>query len=337
MSVLAITALIAVIGFAFMLGVSDAPNASAALLAARATSYRGAIAFAFVLHVAGGLVAGQAVARTMISLVHVAPSQVAGTYLAGGTATIAFTLAATRRGIPVSASIGLVGGLAGAAAVTGGPGAVGWGGLSGWHPVGVIGTLAAVVISPVLGAAVADLARRGLQPIAHRATRESLRPMRGLIWATAGLVAIADGSNDGQKAMGLATGLLVAGGEIHTFNVPLWVTATVAAVLAAGTAVGGRQIIRTVSSRFYRGGPLDGLAAQAASALTILAASAVGAPVSTSTVVASGMVGVGAARRRHHVRWTTVFMVVSAWVVTVPACAVIGAGLVLAARAVVRL
>jgi len=94
------------------------------------------------------------------------------------------------------------------------------------------------------------------------------------------------------------------------------------------TAAGGRRIVRTVSSRFYRGGLLDGLAAQSASAAVILGAASLGAPVSTSTVVASGMIGVGAARRRRHVHWPTVRTVVSAWVITVPACAVLGAGLV---------
>ncbi len=332
MSPLAILAVLVVLGFAFMLGVSDAPNASAALLAARATSYRGAISFAFIFHVLGGILAGQAVAATMVTLVRVPPSAVPGTYLAGGIATIGFTWLATRRGIPVSASIGLVGGLAGAAAVVGGWTAVGWGGLHGWRPYGVIGTLAAVLVSPLLGVVVAGALRRALEPVAQRATRSSLRPMRGLIWLTAGLVAVADGSNDGQKAMGLVTGLLVASGALSRFSVPPWVTAVVAVVLATGTALGGRQIIRTVSSRFYGGGPLDGLAAQAGSALLILGASYAGAPVSTSTIVASGMVGVGAVRRRRHVRWPTVSRVVAAWLVTVPACALIGASLVALAR-----
>ena len=239
MSPLAILAVLVVLGFAFMLGVSDAPNASAALLAARATSYRGAISFAFIFHVLGGVLAGQAVAATMVTLVRVPPSAVPGTYLAGGIATIGFTWLATRRGIPVSASIGLVGGLAGAAAVVGGWTAVGWGGLHGWRPYGVIGTLAAVLVSPLLGVVVAGALRRALEPVAQRATRSSLRPMRGLIWLTAGLVAVADGSNDGQKAMGLVTGLLVASGALSRFSVPLWVTAVVAVVLATGTALGG--------------------------------------------------------------------------------------------------
>lgn len=111
-------------------------------------------------------------------------------------------------------------------------------------------------------------------------------------------------------------------------TVPFWVRALVAFVLATGTAAGGRRIVHTVSSRFYRGGLLDGLAAQSASAVVILGAASVGAPVSTSTVVASGMIGVGAARRRRHVHWPTVRRVVSAWVITVPACALLGACLV---------
>jgi len=128
--------------------------------------------------------------------------------------------------------------------------------------------------------------------------------------------------------MGLITALLVAAGTIQTFAVPFWVMALVALVLATGTAAGGRRIVRTVSSRFYRGGLLDGLAAQTASAIVILGAGTLGAPVSTSSVVASGMVGVGAARRRRHVHWPTVRLVLTAWVITAPACAVIGAALV---------
>jgi PiT family inorganic phosphate transporter len=229
LSLSSIAALVVVLGFAFVLGISDAPNASAVLISSRATSYRRAMAFSFFAHVAGGLLAA-----------------------------------------------GL---------------------------------------------------RRLLGRMLDRATREAVRWVRGAIWLTAGLVGLADGSNDGQKAMGLATALLVAAGTIHSFEVPFWVTALVAFVLATGTAAGGRRVIRTVSSRLYRGGPLDGLAAQSASAVAILGAAVAGAPVSSSTVVASGMIGVGAVRRRRHVHWPTVRTVVSAWIFTVPACALLGAGL----------
>jgi inorganic phosphate transporter, PiT family len=327
LSLSSIAALVVVLGFAFVLGVSDAPNASAVLVSSRATSYRGAMTFSFLAHAAGGLLAGQAVALTMASLVHVAAAALPDTYLAGGVAGLAFTLLLTRRGIPVSASIALVGGLAGAAVVEAGWGSVGWGGMHGLHPYGVLGTLLAIVLSPVVGGLAAAGLRRLLGRLLRRATRDVVRSVKAGIWLTAGLVGLADGSNDGQKAMGLATALLLAAGTIHSFAVPFWVTALVAFVLATGTACGGRRIVRTVSSRLYRGGPLDGLAAQSASAVAILGAAALGAPVSSSTVVASGMVGVGTVRRRRHVHWPTVRTVVSAWMITVPACGLLGAAL----------
>jgi len=311
-----------------MLGVSDAPNASAVLIASRTASYRRAMAFSFAATAVGGLVAGEAVARTMMSLVRVSPAQLPGTYLAGGVAALAFTFALTRRGVPTSASIALVGGLVGAALVERGWRAVGWGGLHGVRPYGVIGSLLAIFLSPVLGGFVAAGLRRWLGRTLPRASRDVARWLRAMIWLTAGVVGLADGSNDGQKAMGLVTALLVAAGTIRTFVVPFWVIALVAFVLATGTAAGGRRIVQTVSSRFYRGGLLDGLAAQTASAVVILGAGTLGAPVSTSTVVASGMVGVGAARRRRHVHWPTVRSVLTAWVITAPACAALGAGLV---------
>ncbi len=320
-----IAALGVVIGFAFMLGVSDAPNASAALIAARAGGYPRVMAFSFAVHVVGGLLAGQAVAVTMTGLVHVPVGELPTVYVAGGFPSLCFALVATRRGVPVSASIAIVGGLAGAAAVEGGLSAVGWGGFHGLRPYGVAGALAALVVSPVLGGVVAAVTRRAIGAVTRRASRVALAPLRGSIWVTAGVVALADGSNDGQKAMGLATAVLVASGTIGHFGVPLWVKAMVAVVLATGTAAGGRRIVNTVSSKFYRGGPLDGLSAQSSAAAVIIGAALLGAPVSTSTVVDSAMIGTGAARRRRHVHWPTVVTVAGAWAVTVPVCALAGA------------
>ena len=325
MGVLSIAALLVIVAFAFVLGISDAANASAALVASRTASYRQAMAFSFVAHAAGGLLAGEAVALTMRSLVRVPALDLPGTYLAGAVAALLFTLALTRRGVPVSASIALVGGLAGAAAADAGWQAIGWGGLHGVRPYGVLGTLLAIVVSPLVGGSAAAGLRFLLGRVMRRASRSALTQLRGMIWLAAGLVGLADGSNDGQKAMGLATALLVAAGSIHRFAAPFWVVAVVAISLAAGTATGGRRIIRTVCSRFYRGGALDALAAQSASAAAILGAAWLGAPVSTSTVVASSVIGAGAARRRRHVHWPTVRVVISAWAFTVPASAAMGA------------
>ncbi len=318
-------AIAASLALAFILGVSDAPNASSALIASRTAGYRAATAFAFVFHALGGFVSGTAVALTITTLIHVPGSDVPAAFAAGGLSAVVFVAVATRLGIPTSASFGLVGGLIGAALVQGGADAVTWGGLNGFHPVGTLGVLIGLVISPPIGIGVAWLARRGIDIVLRRATRRALRPVRAAIWVGAASVAFSDGSNDGQKAMGLAAGALVATGSLQEFSIPFWLRAAVALILALGTAIGGRRIVRTVGTGLYQGGPVDSLGAQGSAAAVILGGSALGFPISTSTVVASAVVGVGTGRRFRHVHWITFSRTVSAWAITVPACIGIGA------------
>jgi len=125
--------------------------------------------------------------------------------------------------------------------------------------------------------------------------------------------------------MGIITAALLAGGVISTFTVPLWVKVTCAAALTIGSALGGWRIVRTIGRGIYRLRPLDGLVSQGSSAAVIGGAALLGAPVSTTHVVASSVVGVGAARRRRHVRWPVVREILAAWVVTMPGCAVMAA------------
>ena len=191
------------LAFAFVLGVSDAPNASAVLIASRGASYRRAMAFSFVAHAAGGLLAGQAVALTIpASCTSPRPTS---RHLSGGRHRRSGVHAAAdpagrsgqrehRAGRRAGRRRSRRGGLAGRR----------WGGLHGVHPYGVLGTLLAIVISPVLG----GIRRRAAPParrVLRRASRDVDRIAAGVIWLTAGLVGLADGSNDGQKAMGLAT------------------------------------------------------------------------------------------------------------------------------------
>jgi len=246
---------------------------------------------------------------------------------------VLFGAASARIGIQTSATYGLVGGLVGAALVSG-AGDVRWGGFHGVRPVGVLGTLGGLVVSPVVGTAAGWVGRRLLARAAARGTRRLLGPVRGGIWATAGLVALSDGTNDGQKAMGAVVAVLVADGSLDRFDIPWWVRIAVALTLALGTVIGGGRVVRRVSRGYYRPQPLDSLAAQASAAGVILGAAVLGAPVSTSTVVASAVVGVGADRSPRHVRWTVVFQTVSAWFVTVPVCVVLGGILFACARLV---
>ena len=155
-------------------------------------------------------------------------------------------------------------------------------------------------------------------------------------WVTSSALAFAHGTNDAQKTMGLITLALVAAGSIPSFVVPLWVKLVCALALTTGTALGGWRIVRTLGRGIYRIRPLDGLVSQAASTLVIGGGAALGAPVSTTHVVASSVVGVGAERRWRHVRWPVVREIGLAWVVTLPVCAGVGAATALLEQLVER-
>jgi PiT family inorganic phosphate transporter len=219
-----------------------------------------------------------------------------------------------------------VGGLVGAALVVGGADAIRWGGLDGIHPVGVLGTLIALAVSPLLGGLVALAVIRGIRTLARRATRRWAGPVRAGQWATAAGLALSHGANDAQKSAGVLAALLVADGRIARVAPPTWSELVCATALTVGTALGGWRIVRTVGRGIYRIRPVDGLASSAAAAGVILGASLVGGPVSTTQVVASSVVGVGGGRRRwHHVHWAVVRHMGLAWLITMPATAALGA------------
>jgi len=271
---------------------------------------------------------------TIAGLVSVPDDDVPTVYASDCLATIAFVTAAARLGLPTSATHGLIGGLTGAALVSGGLGAVVWGGLDGIHPVGVFGALAALVLSPILGVAAGWAARRLAVRALSRGTRRMLGPVRGGIWVASGAVALTDGTNDGQKAMGVAATTLLATGTIDRFEIPSSVRWSVAIVFGLGTIVGGSRVVKRVSRGYFRPTPVDSLASQTSAAAVILGSTLVGAPVSTSTVVTAAVVGVGADRHPRHVRWAGVADTVSAWFLTIPVCAILGAVLYVCATLV---
>jgi PiT family inorganic phosphate transporter len=320
-----VVAIAAALGLALVLGISSAPNAASALVASRAASWRVALGYSFLLHAIGALLGGTAVALTIARLVSVPDDEVASVYAAGSIAAIAFVAVAARLGLPTSATHGLVGGLAGAALAEGGVHAVHWGGFDGFRPIGVLGILAALVLSPIVGLAAGWATRRVAVRALARGTRRLLGPVRGGIWVAAGAVAVSDGTNDGQKAMGVAAATLLATGAIDSFEIPTSVRWSVALVFALGTVVGGGRVVRRVGRGYFRPTPVDSLASQTSAAAVILGSTAVGAPVSTSTVVTAAVVGVGADRHPRHVRWAGVADTISAWFLTIPVCAILGA------------
>lgn len=316
------------LGFAATNGLHDASNAIATLVATRAATPLQAILLAAVFNLLGPLFVGTLVADTIAGIVTVAPGDAVQVIGAGLIAAVVWNLLTWRRGLPSSSSHALVGGLVGAALAEGGLNAVNWGGMDGWHPVGVFGTLFALAISPVLGAIAALLVIRALRRLGRRATRRWQLVTSNGQWVTSAALAFSHGANDAQKSVGVIAALLLAEGRIDSLSPPAWVIPACAVALTAGTALGGWRIIRTVGQRIYRIESVDGLASQTASAGVILGASLAGAPTSTTQVVASSVVGIGGGRRRwRHVNWVTVRDMGLAWLITLPASALLAVGI----------
>jgi PiT family inorganic phosphate transporter len=242
------------------------------------------------------------------------------------TGAVVWNLVTWRLGLPSSSGHALVGGLAGAAIVEGGLDAVNWGPLNGWKPSGVGGILLALAMAPVAGFLIGLLGDRVLRFGFRRATDEVHGPVRAAQWGASGLVAFGHGANDGQKAVGLIGALLFAAGHTASVHAPTWAELASGVALTVGTALGGWPIVKTVGRRLFRLRPVDALASESGSAVVLFVSTAVGAPVSTTQVVASSVVGTGSGRGRlHHIRWRVVREVALAWLVTLPVCAALAA------------
>jgi PiT family inorganic phosphate transporter len=314
------------LAFTLTNGFHDASNAIATLVATRGARPGQAIALSAGFNLLGAVFFGTAVASTVAGIVTVADAEVVAVIGSGLLAATLWNLLTWWRGLPSSSGHALVGGLVGSALAEAGTAAVNWGGLDGWHPVGVLGVLIALAISPVVGLAFGLGLSRGLRRMIRRVTRRAHGPIRGSEWVMSAALSFSHGANDAQKGMGAIAALLVATDHLDSFAVPLWAKLTCGAALTLGTALGGWRIVRTVGRRIFRLTPIDGFASQTASTAVILGASFAGAPVSTTQVVASSVVGVGGGRRRwHHVRWAVVRAISLAWLFTLPGSALLGA------------
>jgi len=313
--------------FALTNGFHDAANAVATLVATRGLRPRAAIALSAAFNMLGALVVGTAVANTVAGIVLVdgrAAVRVVGSAALGA---VVWNVVTWWRAIPSSSGHALVGGLVGAALTHGGGAAVHWGGFEGGRPRGVFAILLALAVSPVagvvLGFALVRLGRRLLR----RATRAVAGGIRVGQWGMTAALSFSHGANNAQQAMGLVAALLLASGRATHFGVPLWAAVACGAALTLGTSLGGWRIVRTIGRRIFPLAQLDALASQSGSAAVILTASYLGAPVSTTQVVASSVVGAGGGRRRwRHVRWRLVLSILFAWLLTLPAAGALSAG-----------
>jgi inorganic phosphate transporter, PiT family len=333
------TGFVVAIALAFLFsatnGLHDASNAIATLVATRAARPLQAVLLAGFFNMLGPLLLGAAVANTIGGIVIASTTASIEVIGAGLLAAVVWNLSTWRLGLPSSSGHALVGGLVGAGVVEGGVDAIRWGGLNGLHPVGVFGALVALAVSPPLGALVAMALIRGLRSMARRATRRWRAPVRGAQWVMSAALAFSHGANDAQKSVGVVAALLLSDGRISHLAAPVWAELGCAAALTAGTVLGGWKIVRTVGRGIYRIHPIDALASQTASTAVVLGASLLGAPTSTTQVVASSVVGVGGGRRRwRHIHWAVVRHMSLAWLVTMPATATMAAVVFLGWRSV---
>jgi inorganic phosphate transporter, PiT family len=311
------------LAFAFTNGVHDAANAIATLVATRGARPGTAVLLAAAGNICGPLVLGSAVANTIAGIVTVPTDEVIQVLGAALTGAVVWNGLTWWWGLPSSSGHALLGGLVGAALVEGGAGSVNWGGFEGIKPVGVLGVAAVLTIAPAVGLVAGFAVDRALRRAVRRTTRRVRGPVRAGQWLMSEGLALSHGANDAQKAVGIVALLLVASGELPHFTAPTWVELVCGGALTAGTALGGWRIVRTLGRRIIRIRPLDALSSQTGSTAVLLGASVLGAPVSTTQVVASSVVGVGGGRRRwRHVRWRVVRSILVAWLVTVPATAV---------------
>ncbi|MFP3974964.1 MAG: anion permease [Chloroflexota bacterium] len=306
------------LGFGVANGVNDAANAIATVVGTRVLSPRAAITMAAVLNMAGALT-GTAVALTITKGIIVYEEITLGTVLAAEVAAVIWTLIATFIGMPISVSHSLVSGLVGAGLATGGGQIIIWEGFT--------KVFSAVVCAPVLGFLGGLVIMTALFWIFMRSTPTRVRNISSnLQIISAGFLSYSHGKNDGQMPMGLIfLALILYRPEVWgEASIPLWVIVISALCISAGTAFGGWRVIKTVGLKITALRPVHGFAASFSAATVVEVASHLGIPVSTTHCMSSSVMGVGATRRLSAVRWGVARSIVLAWILTIPACCLLG-------------
>ncbi|WP_415896169.1 anion permease [Neptuniibacter sp. PT34_22] len=317
-----------VIVFDFTNGFHDASNMIASVIASRAMTPLQAILIIGIFTFLGPMLGGTAVANTIGKFVTLddLPSNLSlSLVICGLLAATVWNLFTWYRGLPSSSSHALVGGLVGAVVVSAGPEHVLWGfsQLAHGEITGVTKVLLALFISPLAGFWIGFLLQRITLYLLRAASPLINRELRGTQWFTTAGLAFSHGANDAQKSMGVLTLCLLMSGEISEFVVPFWVILVCAISITLGTLLGGWRIVRTLAFSIYKIRPLHAFNSQASSAGVIFLASMIGAPVSTTHVVSSSIMGIGAAERAKAVRWTKAKEIGITWLITIP-----GAGIV---------
>ncbi len=336
--VLAIATIAIVLVFEYTNGFHDAANIIATVIASRAMTPVQAVVLVAFFEFLGPLLVGTAVANTIgtfITLEDLDRTLALVIVLCGLIGAIAWNLLTWWFGIPSSSSHALVGGLAGVVVVAAGANHVAWGfsDLLHGHLNGVAKVLVALVISPLIGFWVGFALHKTMLMLLRGARPSINRDLRHLQFVTSAGLAFSHGANDAQKSMGILTLVLLLGGFIPTFEVPFWVMLACSFAITLGILSGGWQIVRTLGFSIYKIRPLHALDSQMTAASVIFGSSLFGAPVSTTHVVASSIMGIGASERPKAVRWGKAREIVTTWLITIPGAALMAISCYLLIRA----
>jgi PiT family inorganic phosphate transporter len=305
--------------FDFLNGLHDAANSIATIVSTRVLRPQYAVLWAAFFNFIAFLVFGLHVANTIgtgIIQPQVIDAQVIFAALIGA---IVWNLITWALGIPSSSSHALIGGLLGAGVAKAGLSAAVWSGLT--------KALLAIVLSPLVGFLLALALVAIVSWAAVRSTPFAVdRAFRILQFASASLYSLGHGGNDAQKTMGIVAVLLYSQGYLGSeFSVPFWVVISCQAAMALGTLMGGWRIVRTMGLRITKLTPMQGFCAETGGAATLFMATYLGVPVSTTHTITGAIVGVGSARRVSAVRWNVASSILYAWVITIPAAAIVAA------------
>jgi PiT family inorganic phosphate transporter len=313
-------------------GWNDAANAIATVISTRVLSPARAVVFGAVLNFVGALFSSE-VARTVGKDIADPNFLTGATFLAAVMASPIWITWCARRGLPNSCSHALLGALIGSVIASSH-------GLIGLKADGVHKIFFGVLICPIAGFVAGHLLVRLVSWIAHNARPATASSVFGrLQLVSAGAMAFAHGTGDGQKAMGIISGALLTAGVTHPasgndFVIPFWVRIVCALTMAAGTTFGGWRVIKTLGSRLMHLRTYQGFAAETAAAGTILINTLGGVPISTTHSITGAIMGVGAAQGIRAVRWGVGRKIVFAWIVTFPICIVAGAVMNVLLRAI---
>lgn len=305
--------------FNFINGMRDASNIVATVISSRAFSPRMALSLTAIAEFFGPFLFGVTVAKTIGNDIVTSELISLNTLSASLISAIVWSLITWFFGIPSSSSHALIGGLIGAAFASSGMDAINLAGL--WK------VLLALFAFPLAAFIVGFFFLKLIYFLAQNASPNINNFFKRIQLLTSVALALGHGTNDAQKPIGIITLSLIISGILNDFSVPLWVIFASALTMALGASLGGWRLIRTLGGKFYKIRPVHSFATQLTSGFAILVASVLGLPISTSQVVSSAIVGVGASERIGKVRWSVAGDILVAWLITIPVSALLSASI----------